>query len=92
MARHQVIVCDVCGQPTERIAGKISFVPSIPGVSRLNWNNYTHSADVGECCKDKLFADISFRKRMTKKEYMKSRADKANRSTVRANRKAPNAA
>jgi hypothetical protein len=77
----------VCGNPTERIAGKISFVPSIPGVVRLNWNNYTHSADVGECCYEKIFGEINFRKRMTKGEYMKSRTDKSGKSTVKTKAK-----
>jgi hypothetical protein len=83
VARHQVIVCDVCGQPTERIAGKISFVPSIPGVVRLNWNNYTHSADVGECCEKKIFGEINFRPRMTKGEYSKARRERSGKSTLK---------
>lgn len=86
MARAQVMICDVCGQPTERIVGKISFCPTIRGVVRLNWNNYTHTADVGECCEGRLFGDINFRKRMTAKEYQASRKEKANKSTVRRKR------
>jgi hypothetical protein len=81
------MICDLCGQATERIVGKISFCPTIRGVVNLNWNNYTHTADVGECCKDKLFADVNFRKRMTQKEYQASRRTKANSTTVRTRRK-----
>lgn len=87
MARHQVMLCDICGQPTEQIVGKISFCPTIRGVVRLNWNNYTHTADVGVCCKDQLFTDINFRKRMSQKQYQESRKAKANHTTVRATRK-----
>lgn len=83
MARHQVMICDICGRPTERIVGKISWVPYVPGVVRLNWNNYTHVADVGECCKDKLWEDVNFRKRMTQEEYRQSRKGSRNRTTVK---------
>lgn len=89
MARHSVMICDLCGQPTEQIVGKISFCPTIRGVVRLNWNNYTHTADVGECCKDKLFKEVKFRKRMTQKEYQESRRARQNSSTVRARKKEP---
>ena len=50
---------------------------------RLNWNNYTHTADIGECCQEKLFEQINFRKRMTAKEYQESRRQKANSTTLR---------
>lgn len=87
MARHSVVICDLCGKPTEKIVGKISFCPTIRGVVRLNWNNYTHTADVGVCCKDKLFQDVKFRKRMTKQQYAEHRKERANRSTVKASQK-----
>lgn len=80
------MICDVCGEPTEKIVGKISFCPTIRGVVRLNWNNYTHTADVGECCKAALFQNVKFRKRMTKEQYQESRKEKANKSTTRARR------
>lgn len=86
MARHAVMVCDLCGEPTEKLVGKISFCPTIKGVVNLNWNNYTHTADVGECCKDDLFKQVKFRKRMTQEQYQQSRRDRANKSTTRARR------
>ena len=91
MARHNVIVCDVCGRPTERIAGKLCYVPSIPGVARLTSNNYTHTADVGVCCEERVFGDIHFNKRLSREEYHKVRIARANRSTVKA-RNRPKAA
>lgn len=84
MARHSVIVCDVCGRPTEQIAGKLCYVPSIPGVVRLTANNYSHAADVGVCCKDKVFGQINFSKRMTAAEHQAARRNRVNKSTVRA--------
>lgn len=84
MARHSVIVCDVCGRPTEQIAGKLCYVPSIPGVVRLQSNNYSHAADVGVCCKDKIFGQVKFTKRLSAAEHQKARRARVNRSTVRA--------
>lgn len=92
MARHSVIVCDVCGRPTEQIAGKLCYVPSIPGVVRLQSNNYTHAADVGVCCKDKVFGQINFTKRMTAEQHQKARRERVGKSTVRARRAAEKAA
>ena len=83
MARHNVMVCDVCGRPTEQIAGKLCYVPSIPGVVRLTANNYSHGADVGICCKDKVFKEINFSKRLTAAEHQRRRKARANRSTVK---------
>ena len=77
------MVCDVCGKPTERIVGKLTFIPAVPGTVRLNWNNYSHAADVGECCKDRIFTVVNFKKRMTMAEYQKSRKARGNRTTVR---------
>ncbi len=92
MSRHQVVVCDLCGNPTEQIAGKICFVPQIPGVTRKMWSNYSHTADVGMCCKDKLFKQVNFRKRMTKEEYRESRKRRSHSSTVKATNTGSNGA
>lgn len=73
MARTMTKHCDVCGKPTERIVGKLHFIPSVPGVSRLVHSNYTHHADVGECCKSKLFSAFKFQPRVSQKEYQKRR-------------------
>jgi hypothetical protein len=48
------------------------------------WSNYTHTADVGMCCKDKLFKTVKFRKRMTRQEYQDARKRRSHSSTVRA--------
>jgi hypothetical protein len=89
MARHNVMICDICGQTTEQIAGKLCYVPSIPGVLRLTANNYSHAADVGVCCKDKLFGEVKFTKRMSAEEHQKNRRGRVNRSTVRAKKTEP---
>jgi hypothetical protein len=73
MARLAVKTCDVCGKPTDNIVGKLHFIPSIPGVTKLNHSQYTHHADVGECCKAKLFKVLKFQSRMSKDEYNKAR-------------------
>lgn len=69
MARKSLRVCDVCGRETEQIAGKLQYIPSIPGVTKLVHSQYTHHADVGTCCKEKLFKAFKFQKRMTASEY-----------------------
>jgi len=66
-------ICDCCGKPTTEIVGKLNFIPVIPGVSRRAHSNYSHSADVGACCKDTVLQGINFRKRRTAEEYQRSR-------------------
>ena len=73
MARKIEIVCDVCKKPTTRIVGKLHFIPRIPGASRMVHSNYSHQADVGECCKDRLLRGFNFRKRLTAAEYSEQR-------------------
>lgn len=73
MAREVNLVCDVCGKPTKEIVGKLTFIPVIPGITRSAHSNYSHHADVGSCCKDKLMKGIRFRKRTTVEEYQRSR-------------------
>lgn len=76
MGRATTLTCDVCKRPTENIVGKLMFVPLIPGVSRAAHSNYSHSADVGECCKSKVLNGIGFRKRRTFEEYQAERRGK----------------
>ncbi len=64
--------CDVCGRPTKVIAGKLLFVPTTGSTKERTHSHYTHHADVGDCCKDRILK-LGFRKRMTRKEYMESR-------------------
>ena len=73
MARATTLTCDVCGKTTKTIVGKLMFVPMIPGISRSAHSNYSHSADVGECCRAKVLNGINFRKRRTFEEYQASR-------------------
>lgn len=73
VARELHLKCDVCGKPTEEIVGKLTFIPMIPGISRSAHSNYSDHADVGSCCRVKLFRAISFRKRVSAEEYQKSR-------------------
>lgn len=73
MARTTELQCDVCKKPCKKIVGKLHFIPMISGVSRGVHSNYTHHADVGECCKDRLLKGFSFRKRMTADEYKEQR-------------------
>lgn len=73
MARKMDYVCDVCKKPTKRIVGKLFFTPMISGVSRGVHSNYSHHADVGECCKKKLLNGFNFSARMSKREYAEKR-------------------
>jgi len=73
MARATQLTCDVCGKPTNFIVGKLLFVPVIPGTTRSAHSNYSHRADVGECCKHKLFNGIAFTQRRSFEEYQRSR-------------------
>jgi hypothetical protein len=72
MAKEVTLRCDICRKETTRIVGKLHFIP-INGLSRSAHSNYTHHADVGECCKSKLLNGFSFRKRMTRAQYQEAR-------------------
>jgi hypothetical protein len=80
MARQTVIRCDVCRKPCQEIVAKLLFVPLAP--RRQAHSNYTHLADVGECCgggednDKKILKLLNFRRRQTKEQY-RSRAKKA---------------
>jgi hypothetical protein len=69
MAREVNLFCDVCGKPTTQIVGKLTFIPMIPGISRSAHSNYSDHADVGICCREKVFKAIRFRKRVSAAEY-----------------------
>jgi hypothetical protein len=72
MGKQVTLRCDVCKKPTERIVGKLHFIP-VNGLSRSAHSNYTHHADVGECCKERLLHGFAFRKRMTRSQYLEAR-------------------
>lgn len=73
IARNEKLVCDICRRETTRIVGKLQFIPVIPGVSKAVHSNYTHHADVGACCSDKLMRGFNFQKRLTAEQYRKKR-------------------
>jgi hypothetical protein len=73
MTRTTTLLCDVCRKPTKRIVGKLNFIPMIPGVSRSAHSNYSHHADVGECCKSKILNGINFSQRVSIDEYQARR-------------------
>jgi len=83
LARKSQKLCDVCGRETDRIAGKLQYIPSIPGVTKLVHSQYTHHADVGACCKDKLFKAFKFQKRMSADEYAAKRRNGSRASYTR---------
>jgi hypothetical protein len=76
MARTVELICDICRKPTKKIVGKLHFIPMIPGVSRSAHSNYTHHADVGECCQSKLFKAFNFSQRVSASEYQERRRGK----------------
>jgi hypothetical protein len=63
-----VIICDVCGKPTERVALKLFKAPTDDSGVKGH-NDYTSSCDVGPCCVLKI-NQISWhpRKKREKKE------------------------
>jgi hypothetical protein len=68
--------CDVCGRKCERIVAKLFFGPVLRGSTNASHSNYTHHADVGDCCRDRLLKGFQFRKRMSQSEYLRSRKPK----------------
>jgi hypothetical protein len=70
MARS--FVCDVCRKPTERIVGKLHYIP-LDKKDRTTHSDYTHHADVGTCCAGRALELLNFRPRQTRAEYMASR-------------------
>lgn len=73
MARKTTKICDICKKETEQIAGKLFFTPVTNGRSSVDHTNYSHHADVGVCCRDKLLRGFSFTKRLTAEQYQAQR-------------------
>lgn len=65
-------VCDICRKDTNKIVGKLQFIPTDKAKARTH-SNYTHHADVGECCVNRLLELFNFRERMSRKAYLESR-------------------
>lgn len=70
MARS--VICDFCKKPTDRIVAKVHFIP-LDKKDRTTHSDYTHHADVGPCCSDRMLELFNFRPRMTRAEYQASR-------------------
>jgi hypothetical protein len=68
--------CDICNKPTPYIAAKLNYIPMGNG-QRATHSDYTHHADVGPCCSNRLHELFKFHKRKTRKEYNESRRGKA---------------
>ena len=74
MARE--IKCDICKKVTEEIVGKLFYTPLTNGKRSQFANDYTHHADVGVCCAERLLSGFNFSKRVTAKEYHEGRRKK----------------
>jgi transcriptional regulator of met regulon len=74
LARKILKRCDICGKPTDQIAAKLLYVPVLPdNRGRRAHSNYSHHADVGVCCAEKLLKLFQFQPRTTAAEYQKRR-------------------
>jgi hypothetical protein len=71
MTRQIQRTCDICKRPTAKIVGKFTYVPIIR--QSFSHANYTHHADVGVCCKDKLMTLFNWQPRLTATEYQERR-------------------
>lgn len=72
MAR--TLICDVCKKETEELAGKMTFIPLLPGKGANGFHNrYSHHLDVGICCRDRLLKSFNWTERVSKAEYDASR-------------------
>ena len=69
MARS--LSCDICQRPCERIVAKLHRIPA--GNGPISHSNYSHHADVGECCDERVLELFRFSPRMTRKEYNQKR-------------------
>jgi len=63
--------CDICGKPTEKIEAKLFAVPS-----RNHRMHYSHHADVGECCWNRLLDLFHWSERVTRKVPAKPKVRK----------------
>ena len=64
--------CDVCRRPTERIVAKVHYIP-MDRKERTTHSDYSHHADIGVCCADKLLRLFNWQTRQTREEYNASR-------------------
>lgn len=73
MARTTTKTCDICKRKCERIEAKLNYIPLVEGKKNRAHSAYTHHADVGECCAQRILELFNFRERMSKQEYLASR-------------------
>jgi hypothetical protein len=66
------LTCDVCKKPIEYVAAKLNYIPAGNG-RRATHSDYTHHADVGPCCSERILDLFQFHKRRTRKEYNEAR-------------------
>jgi hypothetical protein len=57
----KVLTCDICRKPTDKIVGKLMYVPYTG--TRYSYSDYEALADVGECCEQTLQRMVRFRRR-----------------------------
>jgi len=70
----KILLCDVCKKETDEIVGKLFFTPLGKSNNANSFHShYTHHADVGSCCAERLLSGFNFTKRKTAKEYAASR-------------------
>jgi hypothetical protein len=67
--------CDICNRPTDYIAAKLHYIPAGNG-KRITHSDYTHHADVGPCCSERILEMFKFQKRRSRAEYNESRGVK----------------
>lgn len=67
--------CDICSQPCEHVVAKLFLGPVTRGSAKAVHSNYTHHLDVGECCVERLMTSFKWRKRVSQKQYHKSRKE-----------------
>lgn len=72
MARE--LRCDICKRPTTELVGKLFYTPLTRGQGANSFHaRYSHHADVGSCCAERLLAGFDFQERKSAKEYHASR-------------------
>jgi len=70
MARS--LQCDICKRPCNTILAKIQYIP-MDRPKRTTHSDYSHHADVGECCSERILEMFNFTPRRTRAEYQNSR-------------------
>jgi hypothetical protein len=73
-ARTTTRHCDICRKPTNEIVAKLFYTPLTPnGGRQYQHSKYSHHADVGVCCGQKLLKLFQFQQRQTAEQYRANR-------------------